>query len=398
MKRSDANARAEVSVYMRELPDYRKAASDSRVYAETLDYAVWFRRRTIECVSEDRQLVAGELSLIGGIGRQRARQGFTLNTAQRVLTLHANQMLREIHDAADGQDVQELLHLMAWCGSQGARGTAAYLQAHMDEQHLRLSVATRVRALAQLLLTGDAAAPSLAISLGVDLHDHYLVVVVRMPGQSLCRIGAAQDELIAGVFKEHLVPLSWQRPDELLALVPHDGSVLVSARASPPTASSGDRLPRLVREIVERVGRPCAVGTAAGPAGDLTRTAELARRVAHVAPLETTPRTFSGVADVFAELAATQLPEVDRWLREIARRLATGPDLVTTLDAYYRADMNRLLTAAALNIHPRTLDYRLQRVRALSGLDPSTVHGVRVLSTTITRVLSGAWTHECRDT
>ncbi|WP_199537199.1 PucR family transcriptional regulator [Spongiactinospora gelatinilytica] len=381
---------------MRELPDYREAASDPRVYAETLDYAVWFRRRTVECVSEDRALVAGELSLIGGIGRQRARQGFSLNTAQRVLTLHANQMLREIYDAADGQDAQELLHLMASFGTQGTRGTAAYLQAHMDEQHLRLSVATRVRALAQLLLTGDAAAPGLAVSLGVDLHDHYLVVIVRMPGQALCRTGAAQDELIASVFKEHLVPLSWQRPDELLALVPHDGSVLVSPGSSPPTASCGDRLLRLVREIVERMDRPCAVGTAAGPACDLARTAELARRVAHVAPLETTPRTLSGVADVFAELAAAQLPEVDRRLREIARRLATGPDLVTTLDAYYRADMNRLLTAAALTIHPRTLDYRLQRVRALSGLDPSSVRGVRVLSTTITRVLSGAWTQESR--
>ncbi|GII89035.1 hypothetical protein Ssi03_70250 [Sphaerisporangium siamense] len=148
----------------------------------------------------------------------------------------------------------------------------------------------------------------------------------------------------------------------------------------------------LLREIVERVGRPCAVGTAAGPANALDQTAEVARRVAQVAPLEATPRTLSGVADVFVELGAAQLPEVDHWLREIARRLASGPDLVTTLDAYYRADMNRLAAAAVLHIHPRTLDYRLQRVRELTNVDPGSVRGVRILSTTVARVLAGAWT------
>ncbi|WP_113702990.1 PucR family transcriptional regulator [Nonomuraea lactucae] len=396
MKRSDANARAEVSAYMRELPEYSKEAADPKAYADTLDYAVWFRRRTVERVSEDQPLVAGDLSFIGDIGQRRARRGFSLDTARRVLTLHANLMLREIYDAAEGQDVREVLHLMSWFGSQGTRGTDSYLTAYMDEQHLRLSVATRVRTLTQLLLAGDATAPSLARSLGVDLHEHYLVVIVRVPGQLFGRADTTtdttHDELVASVFKSHLVPLCWQQPNELLALVPHDGSLSLSPLSLSPMASEGDRLLSLVREIVGRVGRPCAVGTAAGPVNALTKTAELARRVAHVAPVETTPRTVCGVADVFVELGAAQLPEVDHWLREIARRLANGPDLVLTLNAYYRADMNRLATAAALHIHPRTLDYRLQRVRDLAMVDPGSVRGVRILSTTVARVLAGAWT------
>jgi DNA-binding PucR family transcriptional regulator len=64
---------------------------------------------------------------------------------------------------------------------------------------------------------------------------------------------------------------------------------------------------------------------------------------------------------------------------------------VTTLDAYYRSDMNRLLTAASLHIHPRTLDYRLRRVRELTGIEPGSTHGVRVLSTAVARMLAGAW-------
>ncbi|WP_271215756.1 PucR family transcriptional regulator [Streptosporangium carneum] len=392
MKRSDANARAEVSVYMRELPDYRREAANPQAYAETLEYAVWLRRRTIECVSEDQPLAAEDLAFVGSIGQQRVRHGFSLHTARRVLALHTNLMLREFYDAAEGQDVQELLHLLSWFGTQGTPGAAAYLQAYIDAEHLRLSVAARVRTLTQLLLTGDATAPSLARSLGVDVHDHYLVVIVRMPSQLFGRADATHDDLVASVFKNHLALLSWQQPNELLVLVPHDGSVSLSPMSLSPMASDGDRLMSLVREIVERVARPCAVGTAAGAANALNKAVELARRVAHVAPVEATPRTLSGVADVFVELGAAQLPEVDHWLREIARRLANGPDLVVTLDAYYRADMNRLATAAALHIHPRTLDYRLQRVYNLVNVDPGSVRGVRILSTTVARVLAGAWT------
>ncbi|CAM5531213.1 hypothetical protein SAURM35S_02268 [Streptomyces aurantiogriseus] len=64
------------------------------------------------------------------------------------------------------------------------------------------------------------------------------------------------------------------------------------------------------------------------------------------------------------------VPFVDEWLRTVARRLSSGPDLVVTLDACYRCDMNRGAAATALNVHPRTLDYRLRRVRELTGVEP----------------------------
>ena len=93
--------------------------------------------------------------------------------------------------------------------------------------------------------------------------------------------------------------------------------------------------------------------------------------------------------DLFAEVGAIRLPPVDGWLREMTGRLATGPRLVSTLDALYRNDMSRSRTAASLDIHPRTLDYRLRRVRDLTGLDPVSIRGVRVLSTVVNRALAG---------
>jgi PucR-like helix-turn-helix protein len=60
-------------------------------------------------------------------------------------------------------------------------------------------------------------------------------------------------------------------------------------------------------------------------------------------------------------------PVLGRWLAEVATQLSTGPDLVITLSAYCRHDMNRTEAARSLRIRPRTLDYRLQRVRELTG-------------------------------
>jgi sugar diacid utilization regulator len=53
--------------------------------------------------------------------------------------------------------------------------------------------------------------------------------------------------------------------------------------------------------------------------------------------------------------------------------------------------MNRLNTAGTLRIHPRTLDYRFRRVRALVGMAPGSLQGVRVLSAVVARVLAGRW-------
>jgi sugar diacid utilization regulator len=49
--------------------------------------------------------------------------------------------------------------------------------------------------------------------------------------------------------------------------------------------------------------------------------------------------------------------------------------------------MNRLRAANALNIHPRTLDYRIHRVRDLTGLHPASARGVRVIGAAIAHAM-----------
>ncbi|MEV4050053.1 helix-turn-helix domain-containing protein [Amycolatopsis sp. NPDC049688] len=380
MKRSDANARAELTAYERELPEYRMRAENPRSRAEMLDYAVWFRRHTVELVRDGRCLSDEDLAFIGDIGRKRAEEGLSTGAAQHVLALHATLMLHEINEVAEGDDLEELLRLTAWFGAQGARGSGCYLDGYLAVQRLRLSVGKRLHDLVDLLLAGDLSAPGLAHDLGVCLHDHYVAVVLRFPGRPPGRDDDA-DDLVESVFKLHTVPIAWRRPDELLVLLP------VCAREETP----GDDALAVVRDIAEAVAGACRVGVAAGPAARLAGTVSMARQIAEVAPVQRVPQVLSGIGDVFVELGVVRVPEVDQWLRDVARRLANGPDLVATLDAYYRNDMNRLRAAVGLHVHPRTLDYRLRRVREVTGIDPGSAKGIRILTAAVARLQAGAY-------
>ncbi|MEI5097470.1 helix-turn-helix domain-containing protein [Streptomyces sp. PmtG] len=148
-----------------------------------------------------------------------------------------------------------------------------------------------------------------------------------------------------------------------------------------------------MRDFAGALGVPCAAGTATARLPGLADALGRARRISEAALPRQAPSGPEAhtLADVFVELAVADAPSLDAWLASVARRLEPGPDLLRTLDAYYRCDMNRGVAAASLNVHPRTLDYRLRRVRELTGITPGSTRGVRILSSAVSRRLSGAW-------
>jgi hypothetical protein len=381
-KRAGTNARAEVRAYARNLSEYQKAAQNSAGRADLMDCAVWLRVRTVELASADQPLADSDLATIADIGTRRARQGFSLDSARRVLTLHASLMLREIQAVTGPHDIEHLLRLSVWLGAQGAIGSGAYLRAHVAAQQDNLPLARRVRWLAGLMLSGDPAAATVAHSLGMCRYDHFLVVAFRTARPSY----EVPDELVEAVFGRHRAPVDWQRPGELVALLPCRQS------GTPPFGGPLDeRCRSLVRDCADLLDQPCAIGLAAGPGTDLAATADLALRIAHAAPIQPVPRAAHDLSDVFVELAAAEVTAMDRLLRGLADRLALGPDLMVTLEAFYRNDMHRARTAESLHLHPRTLDYRLRRVRELVAMDPTAVRGIRLLTAVVGRQRGGAW-------
>jgi hypothetical protein len=381
-KQVEGNARKAVESYVSELPEYHRAKRDRRLYGEIMDFALFIRRRTIGLAREDEPLSDEDLSSITSIGQQRGMKGFSEASQQNALTLHTSLMLREISEAPATHDMDGLLRMVNWFSSQAGVARGAYVLGFEEGLSRVLSMVARVQSCARMLLADEPAAPEVARNLGMPVAGRYTVTVVRIPASRSLPESESRATLVESLLMRHRVPMLWQRPEEFVALVPADDT---------DAAAVDQRVLSLTRDVTDAAGRPCAVGTATGRVTALARTAETARLVSQVSPVTALPHHAYTADDVFVELGLAQLPQLDHWLRDLTKRLSNGPDLVATLDAYYRADMNRLRAAALLHIHPRTLDYRLQRVRALTSMDPGTTRGVRLLSTAVTRLLAGAW-------
>ncbi|MEO3752085.1 helix-turn-helix domain-containing protein [Streptomyces sp. B6B3] len=324
--------------------------------------------------------------MLSAVGEERGANGMSLTSQRRILGLHSVLTLREVEEAAGPNDVDAVMRVLGWLPTNGLDAQRAYTRGFLRGQKRALPVVRRVQGLARALLADDSVAADLADSLRMAEVEHYQVLVVRMTGEPLPEGDARSAGIAEDLLTRHQVPMTWCRTDEFVALLP----VPEQGQDAGPQAAERRALD-LVRDLVEIVGRPCSVGAAVGRVGSLAGAHALARRISRVVPAEASPHRLHTLRDVFVELGVTELPQIDEWLRDLATRLASGPDLVATLDAFYRHDMNRLHTAGALHIHPRTLDYRLHRVRELAGMDPGSTRGVRTLSTVVARLLAGRW-------
>lgn len=384
-RRADANARRVVEASIHEIADFQAIESKGR--ASMLEFAVVVRHRTADLVATDEPLLESDLAFIESVGEERGTQGVSLACQRDALALHAGHTLREISEAAGPGDLNDTMRMLDWLARQGVKAQAAYTRGYFRGHELFLSVAARVRLLTTMVLHNDPMATELGRSLGMPIAEHYMVMVIRIQGEKRRLSTENREQIVQPLLEQYHIPLAWHRPGELVALVPCRG-------ADPEDTAAAESLGlALARLFAEVLGVPCSGGLAHGSRTTLGQAAALARKVSRVAPIERVPRRLYNVADVFAELGASETPQVDEWLRKLARRLSGGPDLVVTLDAYYRNDMNRLLTSTSLHIHPRTLDYRLRRVRDLVEIDPASTRGVRVLSTAVALALAGAYDH-----
>lgn len=378
-QRVAVNARRAVDAYQEELLEYRNLAARPRVRSEMLDFAVFLRQRTVDLAADSAPFSGEDLEFMAAMGRQRSEKGLTLTAQRQVLLLHTRLTLREVYEAAGPNDISATMHTLAWLAPAGLAAQGAYTRGWIEGQERILPTVARVQLLTAMLLADDVGAAELARDLHMTIPDHVLATVIRVAAGSAGPDQSSRNEFAGVLLRAHWMPLSWQDPQEVVALIPS---------APGDQEAAADRGLALAREVAALVGRACAVGTAPGRVRAFGDAVALARQVSMAAPMRAVPRHAYAVTDVFAELGAARLPEVEQWLRAITAQLTSGPDLVATLDAYYQHDMNRLRTAAALCIHPRTLDFRLARVRELTGLKPGSTRGVRVLSTAVARILA----------
>jgi sugar diacid utilization regulator len=151
--------------------------------------------------------------------------------------------------------------------------------------------------------------------------------------------------------------------------------------ATPATVDAIDHaLPGLLARLADATGVPVRAASAQAATPDVVPAgAGLAGEVLELVQRLDRPPGLYRLCDLLVEYQLTRPgPAHD----ELARRLDCIVDqvhLVDTLRAYLGHDRRRGRVADALHVHPNTVDYRLGRIAALTGLDPANPSDSQIL-------------------
>jgi len=260
--------------------------------------------------------------------------------------------------------------------------TGAVATAYLEEQQAISGEERDVRrALAAALMAGQPA-QALAARLGVDLAQRWAVLALEL--------GVHVDEKAVGVSGAVAARRKVRRVQAVLDH--HVGApalgLLDAAGGTvflPDEGSALSGLPALLADVQVAAGAPVRAAAACSDAIDgLARAATQARDVLRlVLELERPPGLYL-LRDVLLEYQLTRPSDAGAVLIGLLEPLERNPDLLLTLDAYLAEDLDRRRTAAALHVHPNTLDYRLKRIVELTGLEPATTSGLQLLAAAAT--------------
>ncbi|MFD8080827.1 PucR family transcriptional regulator [Kitasatospora sp. NPDC059722] len=148
----------------------------------------------------------------------------------------------------------------------------------------------------------------------------------------------------------------------------------------PRTEPEADHRPWLAAAM-EDLGRaaraPLTAGAAICAPDRVPDAVRLATEVRDTAVVFQRPPGAYLLDDLLIEHQLTRPGAARDHLAELLVPIADKPDLLPTLRLYLQSNLNRREVAAQQHVHPNTVDYRIRRIAALTGLNPAE-HGDRI--------------------
>lgn len=363
---------AEVSPYGR-LPREQLAGEVTGIVTDNL--RLFFR-----LLREDRSPSDEEIAAMRHSAARRAEERIPLDAVLGAYHLGERMAWQALVAAASPAEAAALVAAAERVLTYAQAVTSAVAAAYLEEQQAIYGEQREAhRALAQALLTGQDA-QTLAARLGAPLSGSYVVLC--------CHFDAHPDEqdsavvaAVAGRRKlrriiDRLTVFSGEPVPALLT--PTGGTALLPAPLTGLSAHLTE-----TRELVGALQSVAGAAVTAAVCAAEERTAipaaaERAREVLRLARcLGRGPGCYE-LADVLLEYQLTRGSDAQPLLAALLDPLQRNPDLMGTLDSYLAHDLDRRQTAAALHVHPNTLDYRLRRVGELTNLDLGSARGLQL--------------------
>ncbi|MEX2290420.1 MAG: helix-turn-helix domain-containing protein [Mycobacteriales bacterium] len=250
--------------------------------------------------------------------------------------------------------------------------TAVVATSYLQEQQAIIGEeGDALRALVAALLAGEPA-EVLAERVGRRLAGSWVVLALDL--------GVHPDEKTAGAVaarrkvRRVQAELDEQAGERVLGRLDAAGGLVLL----PNLPRWRDQLPELVRRLQVAAGTRVRVAAAeAAATGDLAAAGTLSSDVLRLAGTE--PGLYE-LRDVLLDYQLSRPSPAQPQLAGLVDPLERFPDLMTTLEVYLDQDLDRRRAAAALHVHPNTLDYRLKRIVELTGLEPGTTLGLQLLA------------------
>ncbi|MEM5401088.1 MULTISPECIES: PucR family transcriptional regulator [Paraburkholderia] len=200
----------------------------------------------------------------------------------------------------------------------------------------------------------DSTAPRVGLAIDVDLPEHTSYERER----ELDRIALASARHLAAA------------PGDLVRAW-HRGRLILWA-----PCLRGDSINRIDRLTAERAStlagavpelRRIGVGLMNEGASGWAATVDEAIRALDFTPKSQGRPQVAMYSSILIEESARHAANARRYLVSLLEQLANEPELVATLQTYFEQGQRRGQSAAALGIHPNTLNYRMERIEALLG-------------------------------
>jgi hypothetical protein len=141
------------------------------------------------------------------------------------------------------------------------------------------------------------------------------------------------------------------------------GTILLPAQAD-------ERPDAVLQALSQAAGSAVSVTAVRSRATAIPRATELAHDLLEIVlRLGYTPGLYT-LGDLTLEYQLTRSGPAISLLTAPLEPILAAPELIDTLRSHIAGNFNRQKTASTLNIHRNTVDYRMRRIKELTGFDP----------------------------
>ena len=310
------------------------------------------------CLSTGTLPTGDELRFLRESAARRAEEGVPIDVVLTAYHVGIQVVWEALVPEARPEEVGQVLELNALAMRYLQVVTPAVSAGYLDERQTMFDDERSARhTLLTSLLDGSAeAGPYVVLALHVPAHPDELTPGVDASVAARRKLRRLRTEL-----ERH------SREPVLSSLTPDGGIALLPGEDFP--------LDRIVADVTRSTGVPLTVAAVAAPPSGVAAAARLAREVLLVAV-----RSGPGLYRLTDVLLEYQLSRPSAALEPLAAIVSPLSDeLVETLEVYLRRGSRRP-AASELHVHPNTVDYRLRRVAELTGLDPTRIEHVTLLT------------------